>query len=83
MIYRNILVIIIMHIVLISTAVVVKRKYVRLGIIMILISITGMEILADFCEPFKIAAFYKEYMLLLLLLLLIFGMVIIKINSKE
>ena len=83
MIYRNIFVIIIMHAVLISTAVAVKKKYVRLGIIMILISITGMEILADFKNVFMVTDFYEQYLLLLLSLICLFGMIIIKTDRKE
>lgn len=83
MIYRNILVIIIMHIVLIYTAVTVRKKYVRLGIIMILISTTAMEVLADFKKLFRVSAYYEQYLLLLLLLILIFGMTIIKMDNRK
>lgn len=86
MIYRNILLVIIMEIILIYAAwktCKIKKQQITLGIGMLMTSITGMEILADFKKPFQIAGYYEQYLLLLLMLLFIFGMAIIKMNNKD
>lgn len=86
MIYRNILLVIIMEMILIYAAwktCKIKKQQITLGITMLMTSITGMEILADFKKPFQIAGYYEQYLLLLLLLIFIFGMAIIKMNNKD